>query len=376
MKTRVFVWVLLLCLLLPEIFLSGVRAAAEPYFTFRLDGSPAAEGDTVRLRVSADPGQDSPAGFRIRVWYDTDLLELTGTETSSRLASGTFRVNPDGNPIYGVYVCDTEKGYAPSLTGNLISFVFRVRGGARRKNAEISVCVDQMCDFNAKQLNRTSTGKMTLQTESGVSSEASLDWLEPAEGTLDPDFSPDVHTYVLRVGDAADSVEFRADAAENGSVKISRKTLNRAGTDTKITVTVTAADGKTKDRYFITVRRAAKPASSASESRPAASRKKASSAVRSAAPESAPKDSPGAVSREETAAKEKGRETESQVLERPDASSADPGAPVPAGTGTAARNLYFVGNRMPEYLVGMLACALCIVTGIALSLWLGIHPKK
>lgn len=357
MKGRSFVLLPVLCFFLLRFFCPAAGAAAVPYFTFGIDESPASEGDTVRLRIDANRMDDPAAGFRIRVGYDGDLLEYTGTETSSRIGSGTFQINPDGDPIYGVYVCDTSKGYAPSLSGNIISFVFRVREGARGEDTDLSVSIDQICNFDAEQLSLTCSGELPLRIDPGLSSEAALESLEPLVGTLEPEFSREVYQYALRVGYEVDSVEFRADAADGGTVKISRKTLNRAGTQTQIVVTVTAEDGKTKALYTVTVERAARPETSAAGSGP----------VSGGGPEEESRAASGAGQGNT----EEGRQSSvpagaSPVSRKENAGEAE----------TVTRNLYFVGNRMPEYLVGMLACALCIVTGIALCLWLGIKPKK
>ena len=379
MKKCASVLIPVLCFLL--VFGGPASKAAEvPYFTFRLDESSAAGGDAVRLCIEANRMENPAAGFRIRLSYDSDFLEFSGTETSSRIGSGTFQINPDGDPIYGVYVCDTQKGYAPSLSGNIISFVFRVRDGAPKTSTELSVCIDQICDFSAEQLNLTCGGNLTLKITSGLSGKAGLDSLEPLAGTLEPEFSPDVYSYAMRVGYDVDSVKFRADAAEGGTVKVSRKSLNAAGTQTRITVTVTAEDGKTKELYTVTVSRAAKPVSSAAGSPSAMSgsicsgSKGKAEAFSVSLPESLPEARTESRLDSSAAEKENPEETLS--------------APVPAGselasrpgsafeTETVTRNLYFVGNRMPEYLIGMLVCALCVVTGIALCLWLGIAPKK
>lgn len=380
MKGRSFVLLPVLCLFLLQFFCPAAEAAAVPYFSFSLDESPASEGDTVRLRIDANRMDDPAAGFRIRVGYDGDLLEFTGTETSSRVGNGTFQINPDGNPIYGIYVCDTSKGYAPSLSGNIISFVFKVREGARRRNTDLSVSVDQICNFDAEQLNLTCSGELPLRIDPGPSSEAALESLEPLAGTLEPEFSPDVYQYALRVGYDVDSVEFRASAAGRGTVKINRKTLNRAGTDTQIVATVTAEDKKTQARYTVTVERVARPESSSSAGSRSAPGGTVSlvtgggpgpesAAVPGAEQEGAPAPGSGNGGAGEPAEGE--REPYVPAGAAPVSRQDSAG-----GAETATRNLYFVGNRMPEYLVGMLACALCIVTGIALCLWLGIKPKK
>lgn len=382
MKRRFFVLLPVLCLILLCFFSTAAGADALPYFTFSLEKSSVSQGDTVRLRVTANRMEDPAAGFRVRVSYDGDLLEYAGAETSSRIANGAFEVNPDGDPIYGVYVCDPSKGYAPSLSGNVIFFDFRVKNGVRGKTADFSVCIDQICNFRAEQLNLTCSGELPLRISAETSPEAVLESLEPLTGELEPEFAPDVYSYTLRVGSEVDSVEFRADASDGGTVKINRKSLGRAGTTTRITATVTARGRKAKSLYTVAVMRAAGSAASQAVSRPpsgsAVSRsqgegkKKAGSRVPPDPGNGASWDS----ERTDAGVREADRTVPDFFASVPEEirSPAQPEASERAAAVT--RNLYFVGNRMPEYLIGMLACALCIVTGVALCLWLGIRPKK
>lgn len=380
MKRRFLILLPVLCLILTCFFSTAASAGALPYFTFSLEKSTVSQGDAVRLRVSANRTGEPAAGFRIRVGYDGDLLEYMGAETSSRIEEGSFEVNSDGNPIYGVYVCDPSKGYAPSLSGNVISFDFHVKNGVRGKPADFSVCIDQICNFRAEQMNLTCQGKLPLRILSETSPEAALASLEPLTGELEPEFSPDVYFYTLRVGSEVDSVEFRADAADGGTVKINRKSLGRAGTTTRITATVTAEDRKAKSLYTVMVERAAAPTVSHSVSRPSSrsafsrSRGEGKTKTESRSPPArGPRTSRNA---RRAGVREEGGASPGSIASVPE--TVQPAAPQEAASADAAvtRNLYFIGNRMPEYLVGMLACAFCIVTGVALCLWLGIRPKK
>lgn len=233
-----------------------------PYFTYSLDKQSAVSGELVKLKINANSNTDTAAGFRMIINYDAAVVSFVRTENSSQIKSGTMVTNSQSNPIYGVYVCNTDQTSAPALSGNIISFVFKVNDDVREGKTKIGAHIDEVCNYQAKQLNLNFDEDLTLHVEPEVqlSAEAYLTTLTPLKGTLAPQFAEDVFTYTMRVNDDVTSVEFAATAGENGRVKINRKTLQKAGSNTAIIATVTSADQKTTSQYVVTVSRAEKPA--------------------------------------------------------------------------------------------------------------------
>lgn len=356
--------------------------AAETGFSFALDRNSAEAGDTVKLNVSAQGGAKDAAGFRLRVSYDEDVLRFLGTETTGP-TNGTLRTNSSSNPIYSVYVCSVGSGSAPELSGKIATFVFQVKDGAEAGSAQFSAQADQICDFGGNKIDADCTGSASLDV-TVPSDEALLTGLVPSQGMLQPAFSPDRTDYGLSVGANVSSVAFQADAASGGTVKISRKSLSAAGSDTQIVVTVTSANKSVQRQYFILVSRAAK-------------------AVSSSAPESAPEiknNPPSAQAGGKTAIKSGARTASGEAEIKPSASEGEaPSIPAGASSGQteaagrassaeqeraiAAQTretsppaaLNVVQNRMPAYFAGMFACAFCISAGVAAYLWLSAKPK-
>ncbi len=366
--------------------------AESPAFSFRLDRQAASGGELVQLKMEAGPAGKRAAGFRARVQYDGSALQYVETKTASRLGSGTVRVNGDSNPVYAVYVCGVGGKSAPSLSGTVLTFVFQVKSGAAG-SAFLRADADDICDFSGSPLAPDCSSALWLETSPALSDEARLTALEPSAGTLEPAFSPDTCEYRLAVGPEVGSVLFRADAARGGTVRVSRKTLHAAGSETEISITVTSADRSEKAEYTVTVARAAKSPESQTGDPPTES---AGGPENPPPPSSAP-----AASGPAKAAAASVPPRQSYAAERVSASG--PGAPGPesgAGTQTFPSPAWQTGSapqtlkaaegtssgrtpdiilersRMPAYLVGMLAAGFCIATGIALFLWLAAPPKK
>ena len=127
---------------------AGAKAETAPYFTFSLDRADASAGDLVRVRVQARASADPAAGFRARVFYDSDSLTFAGTESSAKIQSGTLETNSISDPVCCVYVCNTDTSSAPSLSGEVLTFVFQVRGGAKSGQSTVTANIDQICGYS------------------------------------------------------------------------------------------------------------------------------------------------------------------------------------------------------------------------------------
>ena len=94
-----------------------------------------------------------------------------------------------------------------------------------------------------------------------LSGDAYLLSLTPASGTLTPAFDPDVYEYSLTVPFEVTTMTFTAEAPEGATYRVNRKNLGAGGSDTVFEITVTAADGETRQVYTVTVHRSEKAVS-------------------------------------------------------------------------------------------------------------------
>lgn len=362
--------------LLAAVLTVPAAASSQAYFSYSLDTASAANEEMIRLNVTAYKTETTAAAFRLRVYYDEDRLEYVSTETSGAVKSGTMQTNCSSGFLSCVYVCNPEKGYAPKLSGTVASFLFQVEPDAHSGKTSLTVTADQICDYDGNPLEANNTEKeLTLKVLPPLSSEVGLTELTPSAGTLVPEFSPSVFNYTLTVGSEINTVEFKTRAAEGGTVHVNRSRLNGAGKETLITVTVTSEDRTQTAQYMITVKREQEEKTN----------------LFSAQVGNANSSAPSCVEKIE-----KPENTNSNTSSRPIAhndaaqisqpAAAGQSSFTPSSTATQTdrilpeerveKTLVLVGDRMPSFFTGMLASALCITVGIAVSLWFPIHRRK
>ena len=366
MQKKIFAFFLLYILFTGAVPFTAC-AETTPYFTYSLDAKSAAPNELVKLKINANQMYDTAAGFRIIIDYDDSVLSFVRTETSSQIKSGTMMTNGESNPIYSFYVCNVDQKTAPTLSGNIISFVFKVKDDAAEGKTIIGAHIDEICNYQAQELNLNYDEDLTLhlETEKHPSEKAVLSSLVPLSGKLAPQFSSEVFEYSMNVENTVKSVEFAAAAEDGGTVKINRKTLGKAGSDTAIVATVTSADKKNKAQYVVTVHRGESPVSTGSNSKGNSAVVPHKSEIKL---ESASTDDwyePNA----ETA--KGGTQTELQNTAGTNASQV-----TQANSRDENRNIYIIGNQMPTYVLLLLVCTQCVLIGIALSFWLNLKIKK
>lgn len=162
-------------------------------------------------------GQRRCRVFRLRVSYDPAVLRFAGVSPSPQIEAGTLQTNAASNPVCSVYVCGVDRGYAPPLSGTVITYYFHVLEGAPSCETDVCACADETCDYSAQNLSFDTYETLSLGVTAAASTEARLIALRPSEGELSPAFTPDVFSYRLRVGSAVSSVTFQADASEGAA---------------------------------------------------------------------------------------------------------------------------------------------------------------
>ncbi len=382
---RKFLALFLFCILL--FGMGSVSAGAEtiPYFTFSLDTESAVPDDLVKLQINANKMSDTAAGFRMRIDYDESDLSFVRTETSSQIKSGTMMTSDEGNPIYSVYICNVDQKTAPVLSGNIISFVFKVNKDAEDDETAISARIDEVCNYQAEDLDVICDEDLTLNLVSTqeVSDKAYLTELEPFTGVLNPEFSSDTFEYSMTVASEVKSVEFSAAAGAGGTVKINRKTLGKAGSDTVIIAAATSADKKNHAQYLVTVHRADLPISSGGESsaKPSGTTSRSGGAKGGLENVNAPKDDKFdyAPEKDQNGQNYDGANSpyEGGIASHNGQITADARNPLQQqAVGTGDRIIYIMGNQMPNYVIFFFICSQFILIGILVMIWMGKKTKK
>lgn len=358
-------------------------AVSSPAY-FQLVSRSASAEDIVEFKVGFKHSVQV-AGFRLRISYDTSSIKFIGAETSAQIENGTMQTNSGADPVCSVYVCNVEKGHAPSLSGNVATYIFQVKDGAPAGETDICAYIDETCDYAGKDMGLDYYETFPLQIKKAKASTARLIALEPLEGSLQPAFSPDIHSYRLSVEPYIQSVTFRANAVDGAKVQVSRKSLYAAGSSTPILVTVTSADGTNRAFYSVTVNRESK--SQASDPFESMQKKiktfSSGKSKNTAARETLEKAGERALSAAKNGRSAKtvsGTDMAGNQQNNVDTSisagdTLHKGKMQTSNTNGQPAALNISGNSMPLYLVGMLAAGFCIVIGILLCIWFSKRKK-
>lgn len=312
------------------------------YFSFTTSKEDVLMNDEIHITIIANEinMNETIAGFRLTVEYDSSKLTLKRVDTSSQIENGTFRYHMAGDTMTGIYVCDGTA--APKLTDECMTLVFRVNDDAVFGETSVSAQIDQVVDWNAKQLPSVSSVTSIFNIIPEFTKEAVLTKLVPSQGTLEPEFDSYIQEYSLQVGPEVEQILFELEAADGGIARVNRKNLGKQGSTTQFIITVTSSDKMNKSQYTVNVTRGEKIKEESSSKSVASSRSKPNGSAKQTTAED---DDYGTLS------------TDTIFY--------------------GDRNLYIVGNQMPSYLVYMIAGGLgIIIVGIVVVIILAVRKKK
>lgn len=359
------------------VVLSALPVRAAEAFSLRLTPSVWELGpeQTCQIVVSLKGNpQTKLAGCQLLVEYDESRLTLQRMTTSPAISSRDFKTSLQSSSAIGIYAA-AKQGIAWNT--EFVTLVFQVNEDAPPGSAEVGVTLDGLVDLQLQRLSESLQESVTLSIREPESAHAFLYHLEPSYGTLEPAFSPDHTEYQMTVPYEVESLTFEADPGEQGSVRVNRKNLNRAGMETVFTITATAADGTTKKQYTVTVHRLEKGEASSPSNLPQNGPPSSETSTIDAPPAQTV-SSKTASSKSSTVRSTASSKTASskpvQTAGSHDASSALP-EPVPADI-HSTQYLSQNTNRMPGFLLGILCGCIAMLLGIAILLLLLQRRKR
>ena len=227
-------------------------AQAAGNFSYSITGS-AFPGETVEVSLILPEGSPAVSGFRCGISYDEEKLTCTRIKGQDPVSGNALYISE--SPSEAICVFAAEDGAASYLSGDLITFTFRIpeniTGG---EVLSIALWVDQICGENGKPLESLSSFSKTIQIPIADAKGDLLAWLKPDCGSLSPVFSPDIFSYTLHVPSSTKEVHFEAKAQNGADISINRYRLQAAGKTTEIRITLTSED-KRKTVYLVTVYR-------------------------------------------------------------------------------------------------------------------------
>ncbi len=175
-----------------------------------------------------------PASGTLTPAFDPDRLEYTLT-VPFEVTTMTFTAEPVEGAAYRV----NRKNLGAGGSDTLFEITVTAEDGETKRVYEVIVHCSEKEE----------------EEDSALSDDARLLSLTPASGTLTPAFDPDQLEYTLTVPFEITTMTFTAEPVEGAAYRVNRKNLGAGGSDTVFKITVTAADGETKQVYEVTVHR-------------------------------------------------------------------------------------------------------------------------
>lgn len=266
-KINSFRWVLA-CLFATVLFICSAGTARAERFSAQLSSEQVERGEKLSLTVCYDGGEEEIGTFLLRVFYDSDVLTYQRTRPATTMNDAYFFTQEGQDELSSVYVQKTAENCLQEA-GELCTYHFQVSDTAPTGSIPISIVVEQVLTTTAEELPGAELS-LSCSVASPPGETAVLSSLSPSVGALSPAFSAEQFDYTLTVPFEVTSLDFSAQADENGTWKVNRKNLGAGGSDTEFRVTVTAEDGTSKAVYRITVHREEKVKASSSPSPSAA----------------------------------------------------------------------------------------------------------
>ena len=186
--------------------------------------------DARLLSLVPDHGQLQPA-------FDPDVFAYTMT-VPYEVEAVTFTAEP----VPGAACRVNRKNLGSGGSDTLFRITVTAEDGETKNEYHVTVHRQEKEEEEKPELN----------------SDASLLSLTPASGTLTPAFDPDIYQYSLTVPFEVTTMTFTAEVPEGATYRVNRKNLGSGGSDTDFEITVTAADGETRQVYTVTVHRSEK----------------------------------------------------------------------------------------------------------------------
>ena len=223
-----------------EITVTAADGETRQVYTVTVHRSEKEEEEKPELNSDASLLSLTPASGTLTPAFDPDVYEYsltvpfevtTMTFTAEAPAGATYRVN--------------RKNLGAGDSDTLFRITVTAEDGETKKEYHVTVHRQEKEEEEKPEL----------------SGDAYLLSLTPASGTLTPAFDPEIYQYNLTVPFEVTTMTFTAEVPEGAAYRVNRKNLGAGGSDTVFEITVTAADGETRQVYTVTVHRSEKAAS-------------------------------------------------------------------------------------------------------------------
>ncbi len=218
----------------------------------------AVPGEKVSLLLSLEGTcPQNISTFRARVTFDPSVLEFRGLQAEGETEEEEYSYHEKEGTVVLIFLSDHAGVSANGDKKELCSFNFLMKESVEDGTIPVAVELDGVGTDQLQELQFPNPQEAEISI---VTPDYSLQALQPDTGALQPEFRPDILQYTLEVPYSLDRISFFAKAIrEDASVKVSRKTLEKAGETTTIKITVRSPDGIVQKTYEVAVYRQERP---------------------------------------------------------------------------------------------------------------------
>lgn len=233
-----------ICMMLAVMFCSIVVVGITDAFAssatidFGTDENSIKAGQTFTLTVIVDSSDGNIGNVEARITYDEEMLEVVSSDDYVNGNAGLLVINDNSDDS------DNNKNYN-------IKFKALKKGSVKIQVSDSPVVYD--FDDDSQMTVKTNELTLTIGASADANADSTLAILDVNEGTLEPEFSPDVTSYSLTVPYETEKLYIDAQAADvqNAKVNVVGNDGLKVGANSVI-VSVTAEDGSSTD-YSISV---------------------------------------------------------------------------------------------------------------------------
>lgn len=259
MKCRRIISVWLILVLIFCCLPNTVKAVDNKSITTNLstDFNCVAEGSDFIVNFAITPNFTGIVNaFSVNINVQSENITVLDITDSIDTSCGKIEYYQEGNNIKALYLSD-ENGIAmeSGVTQNIISLTLQANENFIG-NFSIDADTYGVVDETFEQINISNKNSyINMSTCEYQSTDCRLSSLKASVGDLEPDFDENIMTYDLDVPNDTTQVTFTAQSVDPSTkVRVSRKTLYKAGTTTPITITVKASSGDSQE-YVVNVYR-------------------------------------------------------------------------------------------------------------------------
>lgn len=225
--------------------------------SFNSESSAFVQGENLALNFKLKPNfNGNIQAFIINLYFNSSDLSFKGIGKFASIDSSDLSYFSSGDKIRILYVASNNGFSVKQNEDNaILGFNFKINSDAQNQSF-IKATVEELIDDHHDNINlANSESDFNFSISAYQQIDKRLKALASNVGKLDPEFDPDITQYALEVPESTKQVLLSATPMDNrASVKVNRKNLFKAGSQTPIYVTVKTASGDTM-QYTVTVNR-------------------------------------------------------------------------------------------------------------------------